>query len=66
MKSKLRHQIQPEETVSPEQVQGEINCFALAVDSYPAHVAEEPGLSFQQHLSSFLAATREEIRSRRE
>jgi hypothetical protein len=66
MKSQLRRQIQSEETVSPEQVQAEINCFALAVDSYPAHAAQEPGLSFQQHLGSFLAATREDIRSRRE
>jgi hypothetical protein len=66
MKSKLRSQIQLEEAVSAKQVQAEIKCFALAVDSYPAHVAEEPDLSFQQHLSSFLAATREDIGSRHE
>jgi hypothetical protein len=66
MNSKVRRQIEPEETVSSEQVQAEIDCFALAVESYPAHAAEEPGVSFQQHLSSFLAANRENIRSRRE
>ena len=58
MKRKMHVHIQPPE-VAPlrhEQVQAEIRSFLQAVDSYPARVAKEPGLTFQQHLSKVFAA----------
>jgi len=55
MKAKLHYQIQPGELPSTrsEQFREEIEGFLHAVDSYPARVAEEPSLSFHQHLCSF-------------
>ena len=57
MKLKMRHQIQPRENVPPrnKRVREEIQKFLLAVDSYPARVAKDPGVNFQQHLCSFFA-----------
>jgi hypothetical protein len=51
MKRKMHWQVQPR-----EQVHEEIQNFLHALDSYPARVAKEPRINFQQHLSSFFAA----------
>jgi hypothetical protein len=58
MKRKMHVHIQPSEVTPPrhEQVQAEIQSFLQAVDSYPARVAKQPGLTFQQHLSQVFAA----------
>jgi hypothetical protein len=62
MKRKMHYQIHPRETVLPRcapvhvgegQVKEEIENFLQALDSYPARVAKDPGVSFHQHLSSF-------------
>jgi hypothetical protein len=65
MKPKVLYQIAPGKIVSlrSEQVQEEIQSFLEAVDSYPARVAKEPGVSFHQHLSSIFA-TRNDRRDR--
>ena len=59
MKSKMRHHVQPRESVQArnEEAQREIQGFLQAVDSYPARVAKEPRVSFQQHLSSVFGST---------
>lgn len=68
MKPKMHHQVQPRQIVPPPnvqvqghdvQVQEEIDNFLQALDSYPARVAKEPRVSFQQHLSSFFTAARD-------
>jgi hypothetical protein len=58
MRPKVIDRIQPREVVHlrSEQVQEEIQSFLEAVDSYPARVAQEPSVSFHQHLSSIFAA----------
>jgi hypothetical protein len=70
MKRKMHYQIQPSQIQPREmvpssvktvqfqqaQVEEEIQNFMLALDSYPARVARDPGVSFQQHLCSFFAA----------
>jgi hypothetical protein len=58
MKPKVPDSIQPREVVHlrSEQVQEEIQSFLEAVDSYPARVAQEPSVSFHQHLCSIFAA----------
>lgn len=71
MKVKIQHQMQPREIVAlrHEQVEEEIQNFLLAVDSYPNRVVKEPGVTFQQHLSSFFASAsrdRRDIPSRRQ
>jgi hypothetical protein len=57
MKSKMHQQVQPPEVLflRNQQAEEELVTFQLAVDSYPDRVSREPGISFQQHLSSFLA-----------
>lgn len=59
----MQPQVQPREIVPPRSAQGhvmrgeveeEIQNFLHAVDSYPSRVAKEPGITFQQHLSSVL------------
>jgi hypothetical protein len=69
MKPKMQHQVQPREIVPPgmaqiqgakREVQEEIQNFLRAVDSYPARVAKEPRVSFQQHLSSIFATRNNE------
>jgi len=57
MSSKMRYHVQPREIVPlrNQQVQLEIRNFLQAVDSYPARVAKEPGISFHQHLCGFFA-----------
>jgi hypothetical protein len=61
MKLKMQHQVQPREIAPPQtgkvqllqgEVQEEIQNFLRAVDSYPARVAKEPSVTFQQHLCS--------------
>jgi hypothetical protein len=70
MKPKMRQQPQPCEIAPPrrdevrEEVQAEIRNFLQALDSYPARVAQEPGVSFHQHLCSLVAATRMDGNSR--
>jgi hypothetical protein len=39
----------------PGKVEEEIQDFLQALNSYPARVAKEPRVSFQQHLSSIFA-----------
>jgi hypothetical protein len=57
MKRKMHVDIQSPELAPPrhEQVQAEIQSFLQAVDSYPARVAKQPGLTFQQHLAKVFA-----------
>jgi hypothetical protein len=71
MKRKMHYHVQPRETLPPrsEQVQAEIENFLQALDSYPARVAKDPGLSFHQYLGSFFTAAhdhRRDHRSRRQ
>jgi hypothetical protein len=51
--------IQPRENASSrnDQTQQEIQNFLLAVRSYPDRAAKDPGLTFRQHLCTFLAIT---------
>ena len=65
----MQHQVQPREIAPPRgaqvrivqgEVEEEIQDFLQAVNSYPARVAKEPRLSFQQHLSSIFAARNDE------
>jgi hypothetical protein len=60
MKRKMHHQIQPREILllRKRQAQAEIRNFLRAVDTYPARAAEEPEVSFRQHLSSFFRTAR--------
>lgn len=55
---KMQHAVQPRqfEPLRNKQVQEEIQNFLHALDSYPARAAKEPRISFQQHLSGFLAS----------
>ena len=73
MKLKMHQQIELLEITAPHsaqfqaQVQGEvqeeIQNFLRAVNSYPARVAKEPRLTFQQHLSSIFAAGTENVKA---
>jgi len=60
----MQYQVQPREMVAHRseqiQVREEIQNFLRALDSYPARVAKEPSISFQQHLCSFFAPARDE------
>jgi hypothetical protein len=51
--------IQPRENASSrnDRTQQEIQNFLLAVRSYPDRAAKDPGLTFRQHLRTFLAIT---------
>ena len=66
MKPKMQHHVQPREITSSQvqvfqgEVEQEIRTFLQAVNSYPARVAKEPRVSFQQHLSSIFAARSDE------
>jgi hypothetical protein len=42
-----------------KQVQSEIRNFLEALDSYPERFAEEPGITFEQHLCNLVCAARE-------
>jgi len=73
MKAKMQQQVQPPEITPPlsakvqmakRKVEEEIQNFLEAVDSYPACVAKEPGISFQQHLSNIFAARKGEYNRR--
>jgi hypothetical protein len=61
MKSKMNPQVQPPEVLvlHNQQAEQELMTFLLAVDSYPDRASREPGVSFHQHLSSFLPTERE-------
>jgi hypothetical protein len=78
MKPKMYQQIQPREVAPPMgaalhvrvakdkdkgEVQQEIQKFLRAVNSYPARVAKEPRLTFQQHLSSIFAAGSDDVKA---
>jgi hypothetical protein len=60
MKPKMHHHVQAREgePLRNEQASEEIQKFLRALDSYPDHVAKEPGVSFRQHLSSLFKASR--------
>jgi hypothetical protein len=64
MKPKMQYQVQPREIVvhrsEQVRVREEIQNFLQALDSYPARVAKEPGISFHQHLCSFFAPAHDE------
>ena len=72
----MHYPIQPRESVAPRsgpvllvraQVRQEIQSFLHALDSYPARVAKEPGVNFQEHLRSlFVSDNRRHTRSRRQ
>ena len=47
-----------------EQVLMEVQSFLQALASYPARFAKEPTVSFEQHLCSLVAATKDEARRR--
>jgi len=66
----MNYQVQPRDavalrTVPASQVQQEIKNFRRALDSYPARVAKDPGVNFQQHLCSFFATTGDDRRAHR-
>jgi len=67
MNPKVHRQIQPRGSSSPcdDHVREEIQNFLQAVASYPVRASEEPSLSFQQHLCSFLGAPRDDHRNNR-
>jgi hypothetical protein len=54
MKPKMQHHVQPRESIphSNTQASEEIEKFLRAVESYPERVAQEPSLTFRQHLAS--------------
>lgn len=47
------------DAASERAVQQEIKIFLEALSSYPDHFAQEPRLSFEQHLFSVTAANRQ-------
>jgi hypothetical protein len=53
----MQRHVQPRGSAQPssEQVQGEIQNFLRAIDSYPDRFAKQPGVSFQRHLCSFFS-----------
>lgn len=67
MKPKMQCHVQPREIAPPrnKQVEGEIRSFLRALDSYPARVAKEPRISFQQHLCSLVAPAGDDRRGNR-
>jgi hypothetical protein len=54
MKFKMRHHLQSRASLARrnQRVSKEIQKFLSAVDSYPEHFAQEPGLSFRRYLAS--------------
>jgi hypothetical protein len=52
MKRKAHCQLQPAHVMSAAEAQKEIDNFLAAIESYVARAAEQPGLSFQEHLSN--------------
>jgi hypothetical protein len=44
------------ETVRRQEVQAEIDNYLLALSSYPERFADDPYVSFEQHLYSMMAA----------
>ena len=51
-----------EQRIAKGEVNEEIQSFLRAVNSYPARVAKEPQISFQQHLSSIFAARSDDMK----
>jgi hypothetical protein len=58
MKTKRHHPTDfcAADATGEHQAQQEIDSFLRALRSYPERFAQEPYLSFQQHLSSFVTA----------
>ena len=58
MKSKPPLHVQPREVVHrhARRAAEEIRNFLRAAESYPARVAEKPGLTFQQHVANLYPA----------
>lgn len=67
MKQKMQYAVQLRQSAPPsnKQVAEEIQDFLRALDSYPARVAKEPRLSFQQHLCSIFARSADSPRDQR-
>jgi hypothetical protein len=67
MKQKMQYAVQPRQSapLRNKQVEEEIRNFLRALDSYPARVAKEPRLSFQQHLCSIFARGADSPRDQR-
>jgi hypothetical protein len=45
-----------------EQVRREMQCFLLALQSYPERFLKDPGISFEQHCSELVSRTKIESR----
>lgn len=58
--------VQPREglLLGKEQVRSEIRSFLEALDSYPARFAEEPAITFEQHLCNLVSRGTREPRRR--
>lgn len=56
----MQNQTQPPQAVPAcdDAARKEFQKFLLAVDTYAASVAKEPGLTFEQHLRSIFAGNR--------
>jgi hypothetical protein len=61
-----RRYVQPRDSSGPrnQQARKDIRRFLLAVRSYPDRVAQEPRITFEQHLSSLFAAAKPDSRRR--
>ena len=61
-----RRHVQPRDSYGPQnqQARNDIRRFLLAVRSYPDRVAQEPRITFEQHLSSLFAAAKPDPRRR--
>jgi hypothetical protein len=65
MKARMTN-VQPRESLllGNRQVRSEIRSFLEALDSYPERFAEEPGITFEQHLCNLVSAGTREPRRR--
>jgi len=65
-KMMTRRYVQPRDSCGPlnQQARNDIRRFLLAVRSYPDRVAQEPRITFEQHLSSLFAAAKPDPRRR--
>jgi hypothetical protein len=62
MNSKMNQRAQSPEYLSllNQRAEEELMTFQLAIASYPERASREPGVTFHQHLRSFLATIRDE------
>jgi hypothetical protein len=65
MQRKAHCQIQLPQFISAAETRKEIADFLEALESYPARAAEQPLLSFHQHLVTISASRRPATRTRR-